>query len=434
MKILDIALKDVVRNFRSAFGLVFMFGVPLLVTGMFYFMFGNIAQQGEFSLPRVKVAIANLDRGGPKFQVSTKHIPGSLHADTMGELVVGVLSSEDLAELLEIYLIPDPAAARAAVDSRQAQVAIIIPEDFSEQFADLYGQASIQFYQDPTLTIGPGIVKSILSQFMDGMSGVKIAVDVAMGDGETADFSRVGLVVQEYLDSSQVQSEDPEASLLEIRAPQGGQGKTEQDSRNALLGILTPIMGGMMIFYAFYTGTASAESILREEEEHTLPRLFTTPTPQAVILSGKFLAVFLIVVVQVVMLLIAAHLIFGVQWGDIPSVAMVAFGIVCAASSFGIFVNSFLKNTRQGGIVFGGVLTMTGMIGMIGIFAMGSATAQKLSDTVSLLVPQGWAVRGLLQAINHQSPINVLLTMLILFGWSAVFFTVGVWRFNRRYI
>lgn len=77
---------------------------------------------------------------------------------------------------------------------------------------------------------------------------------------------------------------------------------------------------------------------------------------------------------------------------------------------------------------------MTGMIGMIGIFAMGSSTAQKLSDTVSLLVPQGWAVRGLLQAVNHQPPINVLLTMLILFGWSAVFFTVGVWRFNRRYV
>jgi hypothetical protein len=133
------------------------------------------------------------------------------------------------------------------------------------------------------------------------------------------------------------------------------------------------------------------------------------------------------------MLLIAADLIFGIRWGQLPSISMVAIGIVCAASSFGIFVNSMLKSTRQGGIVFGGILTMTGMIGMIGIFAMGSATGHKLSNTVSLLVPQGWAVRGLLQAVNDQAPFNVLLSMLVLFGWSLVFFVMGVWRFNRRY-
>ncbi len=33
-----------------------------------------------------------------------------------------------------------------------------------------------------------------------------------------------------------------------------------------------------MIFYAFFTGTSTAQSILKEEEERTLPRLFTTPT------------------------------------------------------------------------------------------------------------------------------------------------------------
>jgi ABC-2 type transport system permease protein len=132
-------------------------------------------------------------------------------------------------------------------------------------------------------------------------------------------------------------------------------------------------------------------------------------------------------------LLIAAHLIFGIQWGETLPVAMVAFGIVCVASSAGIFINSFLKNTRQGGIVFGGILTVTGLVGMIGIFAMGSPTAQTLSDTVSLLVPQGWAARGLLQVINDRSTTDVLLTLLVMIGWSVVFFVVGVLRFNRRY-
>ena len=81
MKILDIALKDMTRSFRSFFAIMFMFIVPLLVTGMFYFMFGNIADSGEFNLPKTKVVIANLDQGGPRFQVNTKNIPGGKGAD-----------------------------------------------------------------------------------------------------------------------------------------------------------------------------------------------------------------------------------------------------------------------------------------------------------------------------------------------------------------
>ena len=43
-------------------------------------------------------------------------------------------------------------------------------------------------------------------------------------------------------------------------------------------------------------------------------------------------------------------------------------------------------------------------------------------------------MRGLLQAMNSQDSSEVLLTMLVLMAWSAVFFVVGVWRFNRRYV
>jgi ABC-type multidrug transport system permease subunit len=161
--------------------------------------------------------------------------------------------------------------------------------------------------------------------------------------------------------------------------------------------------------------------------------LFTTPTPQAVILSGKLLAVFLTVLVQVITLIIAARLIFGIEWGDPGLVALAAAGIVVIASSFGICINSFLKSTKQGGAVFGGVLTITGMLGMISIFAMNSPTAAVLSDTVSLLVPQGWAIRGLLQATNGKPIGEIGLTTLVMLGLSATFFVVGAWRFNKRY-
>ncbi len=282
------------------------------------------------------------------------------------------------------------------------------------------------------MTLGPGIIRSILNRFMDGMAGVKIAINVFMDEAIESDYALTGEVIQQYLDLSLVQTEDLASTLLDERAPTAAPS-SEQSSENMLLRIVGPIMGGMMIFYAFYTGANMAQSILKEEEERTLPRLFTTPTPQAVILTGKFMAVFLTVLVQVVVLIMAARLIFHIQWGQPLPVVMMAAGVVLIASSFGIFTNSLLKSTRQGGVIFGGVLTMTGMLGMISIFAMASPTAAQLGNTVSLLVPQGWAVRGLLQAMNGAPVADVALTTLAMLVWSATFFVIGVWRFNRRY-
>jgi ABC-2 type transport system permease protein len=433
MKAFDIALKDLTRSFRSVSAVVFMFGVPLLVTGMFYFMFGNIADEGGFNLPKTKVIIANLDEGGPKFQVNPKNIPGGKKAETMGDLIVSILESDEVTDLIEVTLTDSAESARSAVDNQDAQVAIIIPKDFSHKFADVDETAAIEFYQDPTLTIGPAIMKAILNRFMDGMAGVKIAVNVFLDEADESQRGLAGQVVQQYLKVSLAESDDMEENLLETRKPEGGKKSKEEETQNILLSIVGPIMGGMMVFYAFYTGASTAQSILREEEERTLPRLFTTPTSQATILSGKLLSVFLTVSVQVVVLLIAAHLLFGIQWGNILPVSLMAAGIIFSASSFGVFVNSFMKNTKQGGVLFGGVLTVTGMLGMIRIFAMGSSTAAKMSETVSLLVPQGWAVRGLIQSMGGEPLESILLTLLASLVWSVLFFIVGVWRFNRRY-
>ena len=242
-----------------------------------------------------------------------------------------------------------------------------------------------------------------MNRFMDGMSGVKIAVKVFLEDAEPEEQMLTGQLVQSYLDVSLAEADDVEDELLDVRAPSTAEPSEAEQSDNMLLSIISPIMGGMMIFYAFFTGASTAQSILKEDEERTLPRLFTTPTSQATILTGKLLSVFLMVLVQVTVLLLAARLIFKIHWGDTLSIILMAIGIVFSASSFGIFVNSFLKDTKQSGVLFGGVLTVTGMLGMISIFAMNSPAAAELGNTVSLLVPQGWAVRGLMAVHERRS-------------------------------
>jgi len=431
-KVFDIALKDLTRSLRSAMALAFMFGIPLLVTGLFYLMFGSRASQGEFNLPRTRLVIANLDTDAPRFQSGSGSVPGGIRANTMSELVVNVLRSEKMADLLETSMVLDAATAKSAVDSRQAQVAIIIPNGFSRQFADPYGLAEIEFYQDPTLTLGPGVVRSILNQFMDGLAGVKIVVNVAMDELDPAEYDKVAQIVQQYLDTSPMHEEDLAASLLDERLASKPENASQQNARS-LIRILGPFMGGMMVFFAFVTASSSAGSLLREQEEGTLQRLFTTPTLQSTILGGKFLAVFLTVLVQITVMFLAGRLIFGIEWGALSSGIIVAFGIVLMAASFGIFINSLLRDTKQGGVVFGGVLSFTGMIGMMSVFAMNAPEAANLGNTASLLVPQGWAVRGILQLLDGVTGAPLVLNTLVMLVWGTVFFAIGVWRFNKRY-
>ena len=78
MKLIDIAFKDMTRSFRSAMSLMFMFVIPLLISGMFALMFGNLAQGGEFNLPRTRLVVANLDKNAPRLQGGSKNVPGVL--------------------------------------------------------------------------------------------------------------------------------------------------------------------------------------------------------------------------------------------------------------------------------------------------------------------------------------------------------------------
>ena len=86
----------------------------------------------------------------------------------------------------------------------------------------------------------------------------------------TIGYDQVAPLVAEYMRAAQSGSGSSSA-VLDVRTP------TTAPETSMLVRIIGPIMGGTMIFYAFFTGMSTGESILREEEEGTLARLFTTP-------------------------------------------------------------------------------------------------------------------------------------------------------------
>ena len=427
MKAFDIAIKDMTRSFRSAFALVFMFGVPLLMTGMFYLMFGGSGNNSQgFTIPVTKVVVANLDQGGAGFNSVSAQVPGGTQANSMGGLILSHLQEESFAKVMEVTQVDSAAAAISAVDNQSAGVALIIPADFSAGISSSTGQTSIELYKDPALTIGPSIVQSILNQLMDSLSGAGIAVKVAIQQTGSTDTAMAGKVLQEYM--AGLPTGDTSSLLLDVR-----NANVKKQPVNTLLTVVGPIMGWLTIFYAFFTGASTAQSILREDEDGTLPRLFTTPTTHSTILAGKFLAVGLTTIVQMTVLIILGRAIFAIPWGSLLSVSIVILGTILAASAFGIFINSMLRSTKQSGLVFGGLMTVMGMLGGLPIFVGMASSSSAALNTVALVVPQGWAVHGLLQAMNNASLNAILISFLVLVGWTVLFFVAGVLRFQKRF-
>ncbi len=425
MKILDIALKDLLRSFRSLFLIGMGLVAPLTIAGLIYVAFSGMANnnRGVGTLPDIRVAVVNLDR-------PQENMP------YLGETILTFLRDDRMPSWLVVSQLDNEAAARAAIENQQIDVAVVVPPDFSATMAKTDGHNALTLLHDPTLTIGPTIVKGLLEQFVDGVSGSAVAYHTLNSSlqsaGVTPDMAKVGALIQEYSDwygALETDLNHGAQPVLDVQAPVGV-SESSGITSNPMDRMVGAIMAGQLIFFAFFTGAYSTQSLIKEDEEGTLARLFTTPTGRSTVLGGKFLAVFATVVFQSLVLMFVSGLIFHVSWGNPASAAMALIGQVVAAGGLGIFLISLIKTTKQAGPVLGGALTALGMLG--GLFTSNIAMPPAFA-TLNRFTPQGWVMNGWKLAINGAVPQEVLLTLIVLLAMGAFLFILGARNFGKRF-
>ena len=173
-------------------------------------------------------------------------------------------------------------------------------------------------------------------------------------------------------------------------------------------------------------------SILEESEEGTLARLFTTPTDRTSILAGKFAAVFILVIMQGLVLMIAGRLIFRINWGEPASIALALIGQVIAATGLGVLLISLVKNTRQGGPVLGGGLTALGMLG--GLFTANMPNAlPPAMNTIANFTPQGWVLKAWRLVMDGSSAGELFIPFAVMVTMGVVMFVIGARMFRKRF-
>ena len=415
-RIFAIAWKDLRSTMRNGPALAMMLAAPLALSALLGFAFGG---GSNFSISAAKVAVANLDSVPVSSGAIAPPTPG-------GQTVVGILRSPQLKDVLTVSENPSAAAARKAVDDGKAGVAVIIPEGFT---ASVYDQSAsppptaVELYQNPTQQIGGAIAQSVVDQALLDFNGARAtavaAAALAAANGRSHDQA-----VQTALKTFVSRSGAGAVAVVQ-RPPQLGGGKKSKD-----VGVTGLVLAGMMVFFMFFGASNVARTILTEERNGTLPRLFTTPTPRQVVLGGKFASTFLTVLVQAVILVVAGRLIFSIDWGSPNAVVPLILAAAIVASSLGLLVISMVHTPAQAGAIGAGVYLILALAG--GNFT-GTAQTGTIYATVQRLTPNGWLLVGWDRALRGGGAADVVWPILIPLAFGVVFFALAVWRFRRRF-
>ncbi|MCC6299772.1 MAG: ABC transporter permease [Anaerolineales bacterium] len=410
-KLLLIGFKDLKLMFRDRAALLLMLLTPFLLTLGMGLVTGQFSGGGNSGISDIPIVIVNLDN------------------DSLGDALVDVFHSDALADLVEPASSQDPEAARRQVDEDEVAAAIIIPAGFTQSVIPQNNNAApneelkIEFYSNPSRPTSAGIIKAILDGFMARLDEMRlggattVSQLVISGRIQPQDANQIGEEMGERLQSEA--GNDSEATAITLNTSTSVE---ESNDFNALA-YFAP---GMALMFLMYTVSYGGRSILAEKAEGTLPRLLVSPTNSMQVLGGKVFGIFLMGAAQMLILIGASTLFFGLNWGNALGVVMLVLVAVFGATGWGLLITALARTPAQIGSVGSAVMLIFAMLG--GSFIQ-LDNMPALIQTIGRITPNAWAMDGFLTLALGGTltllspPILALLTMgIVLFLISAVLF------------
>lgn len=410
LKLLLIGLKDLKLMFRDRAALLLMLLTPFLLTLGMGLVTGQFSGDNNSGISDIPVVIVNLDN------------------DSLGNALVEIFNSDDLADLVEPTSSQDPEAARRQVDEDEVAAAIIIPAGFTQSVIPRGSAApneelTIEFYSNPSRPTSAGIIKAILDGFLARLDEMQlggvttITQLLASGRIQPQDANQVGEEMGERLQSAAANGNEATAITLNTST-----SEEEANEFNALA-YFAP---GMALMFLMYTVSYGGRSILAEKAEGTLPRLLVSPTNSTQVLGGKVFGIFLMGAAQMLILIGASTLFFGLNWGNTLSVILLVAAAVFGATGWGLLITALARTPAQIGSVGSAVMLIFAMLG--GSFIQ-LDNLPAFIQTIGRITPNAWAMDGFLTLALGGTltllspPILALLTMgILLFLISAALF------------
>lgn len=185
----------------------------------------------------------------------------------------------------------------------------------------------------------------------------------------------------------------------------------------------------MAILLLFFSTGMAAQSILEDKQSRTLDRILSGPTTLWSVLIGKVLAVSVLAVGGFVTVWSVTAVLFGANWGNPASVAILIICTVIALSGIATFVGGFAKTPQQAA-TFTAVVTFA--LSLLGGNFTGPSDAPQALRVMRRLTPNGRALEAFTElSVDASSLGSIGLTLVILLGSGFVFGAIGLANLHR---
>lgn len=437
-KILMITAKDVRATFTNRSLLLLMLATPVVLSTIIALAFSGVSGD-DATIAAIPVALVNQDEGNSGaiyVELLTGEAQGgdadSANAcppvETDGDAGAG---ENALLTLTNTVVLSDPELARAGVDDGTYAAAIIVPADYSERVEysptnTTIDPVPVEVYGDSTRPISASIVNSIVEGFtnqtLTGNIAIASTVDTLIASGNPAivgelDFCGFTSAFDGSLSTVLVEQRDL-----------GGEAPAE-------VNLLVVFGAAQAAFFALFTASGSAATILEERDKGTLQRMIVSPTPRIYILLGKLLAVFTNVLLQMIFLFVAFTVIGSILDGEVtyiwgtnwPAIIALVVAVSLAAAGVGMFIAAAAKTPDQVNILGSVVALFMGAAGGA-FFQFGEVPS--VVDLLTRISIVRWGSEGFTKLAEGST--DILLNMVALLVIGAVLFFISLLIFNRR--
>jgi ABC-2 type transport system permease protein len=410
-KILLIGFKDLKLVFRDKAARIFILLAPFLLTLGLGLVTGAFGTSNSNGISQMKVIIVNQDGG------------------QLGQALVDLFQSADLADLVAPALVADPGTARAQIDAGDAVAAIIIPVGFTDNIIPVNNQAPssdvlhIEVYKNPLSPVSAGVIQSIVEEFISRVEIGRVGGQVIVTQMLAAGLITPDQVSAIALEMGQRQANAvDQAPAIALQAAQSGQ---LQKAFNPMA-YMAP---GMALMFLMYTVSNGGRSILAEQALGTLPRLLVSPTSSAQVLIGKIFGVYVTGVIQMLILIEACSYLFGIQWGDPLGMQVLVLAAVFAATGWGMLVTSLARTPGQVSSLGTAIMLTFGILG--GSFIQVSILPGWF-QILSKITPNAWGLDGFTTLGMGGSLVDLGKPLLGLAVMGVVLFAISILIFSRR--
>jgi ABC-2 type transport system permease protein len=389
MKAIVIGLKDLRLRLRDRSAIIIAFIAPLVLATIISFAFQNE------DLPfRATFGLVDLDQ-----------------SEVSKSLATGIREIPVLRDSITLEPVASETEAATKMGKFEVSAVLVIPPGFGE--AVRTGMATeIRVLGSPDFPIAGEVAQALASGFTSEINAGRLSIQTAITAGALATPGAPDL-------NALVQKAIQERIPISVR---DGQLGVRQVTAADYFG------PAMSIFFLFFTVQFGAISLITERREGTLNRLLAAPIKPASVVIGKVLSSFVLGLLSIGAMIAATSVLLDAKWGDPLAVAALTIAIVFAAMGITGLLITFAKTQEQASGF--GAMAATGLALLGGNFIQ-VTDAPLIIRRLSLLTPNGWALRGFydLAAAAEGGGITTILPVLgaviafgVVTGAAALFF------------